>query len=262
MCRITAGKAGTGVTSVRRTPLPMDGHCCIFWVREWTRRSTLERNLAGAHIGGYGEFIVDVTEMLAQPTIAADVQKDGIPLSVMCDNSPNLERAPSDLSDFCLYGGLKRRVRLVHVPSISIEALHLDAHYAPGSPAKVSIRTRLYNPTNQSEAINLQIRVEGPTGKEVFTTSFTRSPWTGEIVLADFSIPDPEPWSPSKPNLYHCTVSLNGVGGKCAVRERFEFVTRNSWNTVHSGSMANGYCSGGRTAMRIMQVSPRPCRTT
>jgi beta-galactosidase len=179
------------------------------------------RELVGSHLGGYGEFVVDITEALGHPSIATAAQKDGIPLSVMCDNSPNLERVPSDLSDFCLYGGLKRHVQLVYVPSVSIEAVHLHVDYVPGGTGKVSVRARIYNPTSQSDSLDMQIQVDDHAGKQVFTTNVSRRPWAGEVVLADFAVPDPQLWSPSKPNLYSCTVTLKSAAGTCTVRERF-----------------------------------------
>ena len=90
------------------------------------RKSTLADQQAGTHSGGYDEFLVDVTA--ARPAPAPRFQ-----LAVLCDNSRDIDRMPSDLSDFTLYGGLYRPVHLVYVPPVSIDLLHTQRH--SGSPA-------------------------------------------------------------------------------------------------------------------------------
>src|SRR3984893_3276076 len=90
--------------------------------------------LAGKHTGGYDEFVFDITDLLPKPTqeatpsadAAPSTEKnkkkkpDGVPISVLCDNSRDLDRMPSDLSDFSLYGGMYRHVNLVYVPAVSL----------------------------------------------------------------------------------------------------------------------------------------------
>jgi beta-galactosidase len=86
--------------------------------------------LAGKHTGGYDEFVFDITDLLPQspqaaipptentPSTAAKnktKKPEGVPISVLCDNSRDLSRMPSDLSDFSLYGGVYRHVNLVYV---------------------------------------------------------------------------------------------------------------------------------------------------
>jgi beta-galactosidase len=87
--------------------------------------------LAGKHVGGYDEFVFDVTDILpaaAPAALAGDAtpiskpktkKPDGVPIAILCDNSRDLDRMPSDFSDFTLYGGLYRHVNLVYVPAVS-----------------------------------------------------------------------------------------------------------------------------------------------
>ena len=82
----------------------------------------------------------------------------GVPIAVLCDNSEDLERAPSDLSDFSLYGGLYRHVHLAYVPGVSLESVHILPTWTPGADAKVSVKARLYNPQKYSG--NAKILVE------------------------------------------------------------------------------------------------------
>lgn len=62
--------------------------------------------LLGKHKGGYDEFAFDITDAVAQQPLVQRTK--GVPLTVLCDNSPDRDRVPSDLSDFCLFGGLYR----------------------------------------------------------------------------------------------------------------------------------------------------------
>jgi beta-galactosidase len=83
--------------------------------------------MVGSHVGGYDEFVFDITDAVA----AAPARKRGVPLAVLCDNSENLERPPSDLSDFSLYGGLYRHVHLAYVPAVSLESVHIAPISSP-----------------------------------------------------------------------------------------------------------------------------------
>src|SRR5438270_6020497 len=105
--------------------------------------------LAGKHTGGYDEFVFDITDLLPQPaepatpptqtaTATAKSKKkkpEGVPISVLCDNSRDLDRMPSDLSDFSLYGGMYRHVNLVYLPAVSFETVHVRTDFPlPTSP--------------------------------------------------------------------------------------------------------------------------------
>lgn len=75
----------------------------------------------GAHVGGYDEWTVDITEAVAafQKTAVYQKQFKGkVPVSVRTDNSRDLEMIPSDLSDFNVYGGIYRYLNLVYTPSL------------------------------------------------------------------------------------------------------------------------------------------------
>jgi len=78
----------------------------------------------GHHVGGYDEFVVDITDAALRVLSATD-SKGTLPLAVVCDNSRDLETIPSDFSDFNLYGGLYRYVNLVYAPAVSLERVHI-----------------------------------------------------------------------------------------------------------------------------------------
>ena len=104
----------------------------------------------GAHIGGYDEFSVDITDAVAafQKTEIYQKQFSGkIPIAIRVDNSRDLEMIPSNLSDFMVYGGIYRYLNLVYVPEISIDKIFASATVDDKTnKGKISVRTKLYNP--------------------------------------------------------------------------------------------------------------------
>jgi len=124
-----------------------------------------------SHVGGYDEFIVDITDAAARFSkrpVEKDAKDPGlIPIAIMCDNTRDLEMIPSNLSDFNLYGGLYRYLNLVYVPAISVEQVHVLSTIDPQGKASVTVRGRLYNPGSLSDQIQLSIQVLDSSGKEV-----------------------------------------------------------------------------------------------
>ncbi|MFI5105555.1 MAG: glycoside hydrolase family 2 protein, partial [Terriglobales bacterium] len=173
----------------------------------------------GRHIGGYDEFVVDITATTTRFVTAHNTPE--IPLAVRCDNSPDLEMMPSGLSDFIRYGGLYRHVNLVYVPAIALERVHIETTVAPGGPAKVMVRARLYNPSGLKENVEIALRVTGPGGAIVFAHSRQLAAWEGERELVSFAVENPELWSPAHPALYRCEITLAGGSGRTNVAERF-----------------------------------------
>ena len=170
------------------------------------------------HIGGYDEWTVDISEAAAAE---AKANKGVVRLAVWCDNSRDLEMIPSSLSDFNLYGGLYRHVNLVYVPAIALERVHVASTVAPGGKLSAEIKVRLYNPASLADEVEIAVEVRGSHGKVVHTASNRMAPWNGERQIAAFPIENPELWSPSKPALYSCHVTLKSTHGETQARERF-----------------------------------------
>src|SRR5215831_920746 len=153
------------------------------------------------HIGGYDEFIVDITDAAAR-TVNDPANRGQVPIAVMCDNSHDLEMIPSSLNDFELYGGLYRHVSLVYAPAISLERLHIESSIEPGGKGTVSIRARLYNPAAHRDEVRVKIQVADPEGRIVQTASRRLPPWAGLQELSLLTIDSPSFWSPDTPSLY------------------------------------------------------------
>ncbi len=178
----------------------------------------------GRHVGGYDEFVLDITEAAAKvlnSPSSSNKDTNEVPLAVRCDNSRYLDMIPSIFSDFSLYGGLYRYVNLVYVPAISLERIHISPTVQPGGPAKVSIKARLYNPASLTDQVQISLRVLDPKGKVVHTTSQQLAPWSDERELSAFDIKTRELWSPKNPALYRCEVTLSSTHGEMSVAERF-----------------------------------------
>jgi len=170
----------------------------------------------GSHVGGYDEFVVDITEQAKK-----FAKPEGIPVAVLCDNSRDLEMIPSNLSDFNLYGGLYRYVNLLYLPAISLERLHIDTELQPNGKGRVTIKGRLYNPAQLKEELEISIAVTDPNNRVIHSLTRKLSPWLETQNLSTFAINNPLLWSPQKPSLYRCAITLKSVHGEMMVNERF-----------------------------------------
>ena len=175
--------------------------------------------LIGTHKGGYDEFVFDITDAVQHLSDAE--AKGGVPIVVLCDNSPDLDRVPSDLSDFCLYGGLYRHVNLVYLPAVALDAVHVLATVAADGSAQVSVKTRLFNPSNRNLACTVSVEVFDAAGRSIHSATQTIPAWAGFSELTTHRILAPELWSPESPRLYRCRVTLTTPAGQTSLDERF-----------------------------------------
>lgn len=174
----------------------------------------------GFHNGGYDEFTVDLTEA-AQRARQIERYKGQVPVAILCDNSRDLQTIPSDISDFNLYGGLYRNVRLIYVPAVSIERVHIDVRRVEGGKAIVRVHGRLYNPCQSREPLDISVTISDPSGRKVGEFHISGTPWAGMRELGSLEIDRPELWSPDRPALYGCAVKLASIHGTTERSERF-----------------------------------------
>jgi len=175
--------------------------------------------LIGTHKGGYDEFVFDITDAV-QRLSTADA-KGGVPIAVLCDNSPDLDRVPSDLSDFCLYGGLYRHVNLVYLPAVALDAVHVLPAVAADGSAQVSVKARLFNPNSRNLACTVSVEIFDAAGHSIHSATQTIPAWAGFSELTAHRILAPELWSPESPRLYRCRVTLTTPAGQTSLDERF-----------------------------------------
>jgi beta-galactosidase len=163
--------------------------------------------LMGANAGGYNEFVVDITQ--------APQSADGaIKLAICCDNSRDPNTIPSDASDFNLYGGIYRHLRLVHVPAVSVELVQIATTVAHAKPADCFIRVRLYNPEQKTGPLDFTMSVLDPDGAIVGAAEFRLDAWSGVRTIHDFTLPFPRLWSPTSPSLYQCRLQIKTPWGE------------------------------------------------
>ncbi len=185
-------------------------------------------HLLGMHKGGYGEFAFDIADAIA--SLPSSAQASGIPVQsvpivICCDNSPDPDRIPSELSDFCLYGGLYRHVNLICIPSIALDAVHIRPTLRSNGQADVRIGARFYNPLRTAAACQLTIEVRDPAGRIVQHSSRSLGAQSllsrNFVPICAFTLDHPRLWSPRTPNLYRCRIALATPAGEMEVEERF-----------------------------------------
>jgi len=211
-------------------------------------------HLAGEHRGGYDEFVVDITDAvaeLAKATVAAPAKGKakevaGVPIAVLCDNSRDLDRIPSDLSDFSLYGGMYRHVNLVYVPQLSLQRVHVRTRIdSATSAANVTVLATTYAPVIDKAAVSLSVEVKDANGAVVHRGSKLITASDEEQELVSFEIAKPKLWSPKTPHLYRCTVKVDRPGGEYVAEEMFgvkhtEFVEHGPFKLNGERLLLNG----------------------
>ncbi len=148
----------------------------------------VDGRLMGSHVGGYDRWTVDISE----------VGNGRHPIAVRCDNSRDVEMIPSDMSDFCLYGGLYRPVHLVYLPERYISDVRIDVE-----GDKVSVKT---SPSNLGE---VSCSIVSPDGKTVYEGGI------GQPIR----IRKPVLWDVDSPSLYTLRITF----GQQVIERRFGF---------------------------------------
>lgn len=154
---------------------------------------------AGEHKGGYDEWSVDITDFIeSEQDTSGDIR-----VSIRCSNSRDLETIPSDLSDFNLYGGLYRSVKLIYQSHIFLQSLKIDSEVnLKSGSAELNVKAEL----NQSIVdVRGEIEVFTPHGERLFKESFVFE--NGKFQL-NKTITEPVLWSPDQPELYNCQILL------------------------------------------------------
>ncbi|SNR78962.1 beta-galactosidase [Lutibacter agarilyticus] len=151
---------------------------------------------AGAHIGGYIGFEIDITKF---------IHSGNNEILVRVDNGYDPEVIPSQKSDFFIFGGITRDVWLVTKPNTHIGNIQITTPTVSNEKASLSIKTILNNVKNLT-SLTLKASLLNPKGNEVATQSVPVSEATTTILFDE--IVNPELWDTTNPNLYTVSVSL------------------------------------------------------
>ena len=186
----------------------------------------------GSHVGGYDEWSVDITDAI-ENFKKTDVFKkqffSKIPLSIRVDNSRNLERIPSAMSDFNVYGGIYRHLNLVYAPAVTFKKPAIESIVQPKTNnTTVSISTSLLN-FSDAETATVLVKLLSPDGKQVAEKLEIVNLKKSNDSKICFEIKKAVLWSPDSPKLYTCIVHLKSKAGEQIFTEKigfryFEFV--------------------------------------
>jgi beta-galactosidase len=192
----------------------------------------------GAHVGGYDEWTVDITEAVVdfkKTEIFKTQFNNKIPISIRVDNSRDLEMIPSNLSDFNVYGGIYRYLNLVYEAPVSIDKIFAFANVdAAGKRGAIKVRARFYNPL-QIKNSSVQVNLIDPKGVSIKQYNKSIELNAEDIFLDEFEVKKPLLWSPEKPNLYAVEVILKNDQTESIHIEKigfrnFEFIDNGPFN--------------------------------
>lgn len=127
-----------------------------------TAKVYVNEQLVGSHVGGYLGFEFDITPY---------VQKgDTNQIHVCADNSYDPSIIPSQKSDFVLYGGITRDVRLKVVPTTYIKQMHISTPEVSEKSAKTKLNAVIANPEQNKEKVHIKARIKDAKGKVIVKT--------------------------------------------------------------------------------------------
>lgn len=178
----------------------------------------------GSHVGGYDEWIVDITDAVKrfQQSEAAKRFGGKVPLSIRCDNTRDTELIPSDLSDFNIYGGLYRYLNLVYTPALAFKNVYTEVSVdEKGKEGNLSLKVDFANFSNVSNA-KLEIKIYDPNGKLIKQEEQILNTFESKEILS-VNLPKPLVWSPKAPNLYLCELTLSSSSGVITNKNKFGF---------------------------------------
>ncbi len=154
---------------------------------------------AGRHEGGFTPFVVEVTNLLREGENR---------LAVGADSSHDAQSIPTPITDWDLYGGITRPVRLVWTPTTFID----DTTLSLGTDGRITGEVRLQGPHAARQKVDVAIG-----------TLASISAVTDKDGRAAIDLPAPgalRRWTPDQPTLYDVRVTAADL-----LRERMGFRT-------------------------------------
>ncbi len=173
---------------------------------------------AGGHIGGYIGFESDITPFIKQGETNL--------VLVRADNSYNPEVAPSQKSDFFIYGGIARDVWLKVLPPKYIGRIKISTSAVSKKTAETNLLIQLRNYSEAKTSLVLEAEVMDEDGKIMLTSKkkVEMSEKDETITMSMPKLKNPQLWSPDLPALYTVNVSLkDGSEQIDRITERFGY---------------------------------------
>lgn len=185
------------------------------------------------HIGGYTTFARDITSAL----------KSGKnQITVRVDNAHNDEIVPQ-AADFSFYGGIYRDVHLIITKPVHFEVANLGANAifirtpeVSESEATVSVQSKLVRPKKGTYYVKQSLYDANNNLEKQVKTKLSIE----KDVFSDFSIVNPNLWSPENPYLYKLVSEI--VDKKGTIYDRIENPVGFRWFSfdANKGFFING----------------------
>ena len=179
----------------------------------------------GEHVGGYDEFSFDITTELKEFYSDSGNKEEyngKVPIVIRTDNSRDLQMIPSDLSDFNLYGGLYRPVKLLYKPRVSFQDLHVTPNFdTTTQKCDVTIEGSMYNPKNYKEEVSISFEILDNENNTIEEHIISVDPSPKKKEFWRFSIDKPKLWSPDNPYLYQVKAELTAGNSSIEISENF-----------------------------------------
>lgn len=211
-----------------------DGHTLLHFegVGQKARVYVYTREVA-RHVGGYDAWDADITQAVRefrQTEVCRSQFHGRVPVAVRCDNGRDTEMIPSDMSDFCLYGGICRPMYLTYLPQGYLADVAVTPRPVHGS-ATVEVSGSVQGIKGQPL---VHVRVVSPRGSVV---ADRRVKTDGDHFSASFTLHRPLLWSPGAPMLYRCELVLEQSE---PYRHTEQFGIRSCWFEEHGPFLLNG----------------------
>ncbi|MFT7723205.1 MAG: glycoside hydrolase family 2 TIM barrel-domain containing protein [Roseateles sp.] len=159
----------------------------------------------GRHEGGFTPFVLEVTGAL---------RASGNRLVVGVDSRHDAQSIPGEITDWDLYGGITRPVKLIRTPATFID----DATLRLTDTGRLVGSLQLDGTQAAGRAVRLRIAALGVTVQ-------ARTDASGQARF-DIAAPDSlQRWSPEAPTLYDVAFEADAGSGTDRVRERIGFRT-------------------------------------
>lgn len=180
-----------------------------------------------SHVGGYDEWQVDITDAVAafrKTNVSKERFNGKIPLAIRVSNTRDVERIPSAMSDFNLYGGIYRNLYMKYYPGLYLEKPTVIATVEKnGQIGNLKVYAPITNHFNIENA-ELLIQVKQHNNEKILATVSKKiSALSSSTPTVSIDIKKPVLWSPDNPTLYTVTTTLKSGAGEITRVERTGF---------------------------------------
>jgi len=157
--------------------------------------------LAGAHIGGYVGFKIDITPHVRRG------QKNTI--SIRVDNSYNPDIIPTQKADFFIYGGITRDLWLEIVPKVRLQDIRVSTPEVSRAQAATTLAITLPAGIALTKDYEIKAAIIASDNLQIVAEkTFAAAAINNQQALVMPMVNQPQLWSPDHPALYQVKVQL------------------------------------------------------